>query len=178
MGDSNSHPTHPVTVRRRYPDAPLVGVATAVFNDVGQILLVKRGRPPGAGNWGLPGGLLDLGERLADGARREVKEECAVEVELVEMIATFEPIMLDEEGKIEYHYVVVDFWGHYLSGEATPDDDAIAVAWVHMDDLNGYYMATDTKGVVLKAYDAWFRFQENAFLRDSKQQSPGNQHDQ
>src|SRR5262245_1801411 len=67
--------TKAVTVRRRYPDAPLVGVAAAVFNDAGEVLLVRRGQPPRAGQWSLPGGLLDLGETLAAGARRELWEE-------------------------------------------------------------------------------------------------------
>ncbi len=124
MSEQNSHATTPVSVRRRYPDAPLVGVAAAVFNDEGEVLLVQRGQPPRQGSWGLPGGLLDLGERLADGARREVNEECGIEIEVVDIVATFEPIMLDEAGRIEYHYVVIDFLARHLSGKATPQDDA------------------------------------------------------
>ena len=75
-GDSGG--TQPVTARRRYPDAPLVGVAAAVFNAAGEVLLAKRSRPPRAGSWGLPGGLLDLGETLEDGARRVGTHRCTV----------------------------------------------------------------------------------------------------
>ncbi len=67
-------------VRRHYPDAPLVGVAAAVFDPAGRVLLVQRGRPPRAGSWGLPGGLLEVGETLVAGVQREVREECGVEI--------------------------------------------------------------------------------------------------
>jgi 8-oxo-dGTP diphosphatase len=152
---ATGQPTQPVTVRRRYPDAPLVGVAAAVFNLVGQVLLVQRGRPPQVGHWGLPGGLLDLGERLADGARREVWEECAIDVAIGDVVATFEPIQRDAEGRVEYHYVVVDFWATHLRGEAIAQDDAAAVRWVSMADLDAFVLNPDTREVVHKAHDAW-----------------------
>jgi 8-oxo-dGTP diphosphatase len=144
-----------VTVHRRYPAAPLVGVAAAVFNRDGEVLLVKRGRPPRQGSWGLSGGLLDLGERLADGARREVREECGIDIEVVDIIATFEPVMRDEVGRVEYHYVVIDFWAHYLSGEATPQDDVDAVAWVAMDQLDRFDLLAESRDVVELAYRQW-----------------------
>ena len=97
-------------IQRRYPIAPLVGVAAAVFDAQGRVLLVQRGRPPRVGAWGLPGGLLDLGEKLAVGAAREVREECGVEIAVGGVAGVFEPITYDAAGRIEYHYVVVDFW--------------------------------------------------------------------
>ena len=86
--------TRPVTLSRRYPEAPLVGVAAAVFDAAGRVLLVQRGRPPGAGTWGLPGGLLDLGEKLADGAAREVREECGIDVAIGAVIHNWIPTTL------------------------------------------------------------------------------------
>ena len=148
-------PTTPVAVRRRYPDAPLVGVAAAVFNRNGEVLLVQRGRPPRQGSWGLPGGLIDLGERLAHGARREVYEECGIDIEVVDIVATFEPIMRDDDGRVEYHYVVIDFWARHLSGEATPQDDAAAVAWVAMERLDQYDLLHESCDVVERAYVQW-----------------------
>ncbi len=155
MGEHDSHATTPVGARRRYPDAPLVGVAAAVFNDEGEVLLVRRGQPPRQGSWGLPGGLLDLGERLADGARREVYEECGIEIEVVDIVATFEPIMLDEAGRIEYHYVVIDFWARHLSGKAAPQDDADAVAWVTMEALDPFDLLPESRDVVEQAFSLW-----------------------
>jgi|GEM_PF-700414 len=128
------------------------GVAAAVFNDSGEVLLVKRGRPPRQGQWGLPGRLLDLGERLVDGARREVREECGVEVGIRDLITAFEPIQRDEDGRVEYHYVVIDFWAVHISGVASASDDADEVAWVVESDWETYNLAKETLAVVQSAY--------------------------
>ena len=161
MPSTNSTPpagaplTIPIAVRRRYPDAPLVGTAAVVLNERGQILLVQRGKPPRQGSWGLPGGLLDLGESLRDGARREVREECAVDVAVHDVIGVFEPIYRDAEGRIEYHYVVIDYWATYLSGEAAPGDDAMAVAWVDPAMMEGYDLLPDSRQMVEKGVMRW-----------------------
>jgi len=147
--------TQPVTLPRRYPAAPMVGVATAVFNNAGEVLLVKRGRPPRQGQWGLPGGLLDLGERLVDGARREVREECGVEVDIRDLITAFEPIQRDEDGRVEYHYVVIDFWAAHVSGVASAHDDADAVAWVAESAWVDYNLSGDTLSVIQRAHEQW-----------------------
>lgn len=152
---SDSPPTSPIKARRRYPDAPLVGVGVAVFDTRGRVLLVQRGNPPRAGQWGLPGGLIDLGEPLADAARREVREECAIEIDLGDIIGTFEPIERDANGQIEYHYVVIDFWARHRSGTAQAQDDAAAVAWVAMRELDGYALSPDSHSVVVAAHQAW-----------------------
>ena len=145
----------PVTVSRRYPDAPMVGVAAVVVDEAGRCLLVKRGRPPLAGSWGVPGGLLDLGERLAAGAHREVLEETGIEADIRDVVGTFEPIQLDDQDRIEYHYVVIDFWARYVAGDARAEDDANDVAWVSMDELERYALTPETRTVVLAAYEAW-----------------------
>lgn len=154
-----SHPTPPATTpiraRRRYPDAPLVGVGVAVFDAAGRVLLIRRGRPPRAGQWGLPGGLVDLGESLAAAAVREVREECAIEIDLGELVAAFEPIQRDETGAVEYHYVVLDYWAAHRSGTATARDDAAAVAWAALGDLAPYHLSADTLQVIRQAYQAW-----------------------
>ena len=152
-GDSGG--TQPVTARQRYPDAPLVGVAAGVFNAAGEVLLAKRSRPPRAGSWGLPGGLLDLGETLEDGARREVSEECGVEVAIGGIAGVFEPITRDEEGRVEYHYVVIDYWATWTSGTPRAGDDAADVRWVALDELPAYALLPDSYAVVQRAYELW-----------------------
>ena len=82
---------------REYPSHPRVGVAAVVLRD-NQVLLVQRGRDPGKGSWGLPGGMLELGETLAEGARREVMEECGVEIEIGPLVAVFEPMQRERGG--------------------------------------------------------------------------------
>jgi ADP-ribose pyrophosphatase YjhB (NUDIX family) len=145
----------PTPVRRRYPDAPLVGVAAAVFDEAGRVLLVQRGRPPRAGSWGLPGGLLELGESLVAGVQREVREECGVEIAVGDVAGVFEPITRDEQGRIEYHYIVIDFWASWLSGEAHPHDDAAVVAWAPIDALDDYNLHPDSHKVIEKAHALW-----------------------
>lgn len=142
-------------MRRRYPDAPLVGVAAVVVNDQGEVLLIQRGTPPRQGQWGLPGGLLDLGEQLRDGVQREVREECAIEIQVMELVAAFEPIQRDGDGLVEYHYVVLDYWARYVSGVPTAQDDAAAVAWAQMAQLDEFALSRDTHDVVLRAHAAW-----------------------
>lgn len=147
--------TTPVTLSREYPDAPLVGVAAVVFNAAGQVLLVKRGRPPGQGNWGLPGGLLDLGERLEDGAVREVREECGVEIEIGGLAGVFQPILRDEDGRLRFHYVVVDYWARHLSGDPVAQDDAADAAWVDLAEMPRLPMNPESRDVIRKAQAAW-----------------------
>jgi ADP-ribose pyrophosphatase YjhB (NUDIX family) len=144
-----------MNVRRRYPDMPLVGAAAAVFDVEGRVLLVQRGRPPRAGQWGIPGGMLELGETLAAAAAREVREECGIEIEIGGVAGIFEPVTRDEEGRIEYHYVVVDFWARHLRGAACAADDAAAVAWVPMDEVQAYALLPDSLQVVRDAYSLW-----------------------
>ncbi len=155
---TQSEETWPVTLQRHYPAAPLVGVAAVVFNEEGQALLVKRGRPPRQGAWGLPGGLLDLGERLVDGVRREVREECGVEIDVRDLVAAFEPIQRDEDGRVEYHYVVLDYWATLVSGDAVAQDDADAVAWAGPGEWADYELPADTLKVVQEAYGYWEAF--------------------
>ena len=147
--------TTPIQVERRYPGAPLVGVGVAVFNARGEVLLVQRGQPPRQGEWSLPGGLIDLGEKLADAAQREVWEECAVEIELGELVATFEPIIYDGEGRIEYHYVLLDYWARYLHGEPVAQDDAAAIAWITIAELEQLSIYQDTRNVIMQAHALW-----------------------
>jgi 8-oxo-dGTP diphosphatase len=142
-------------IRRRYPDAPLVGVAAAVFDVTGRVLLVQRGRPPRAGSWGLPGGLLEVGETLVAGVQRELREECGVEIAVGAVAGVFEPITRDDAGRVEYHYVVVDFWARWVSGEAQAQDDAAAVAWVALDALDAYDLLPDSRRVVEQAHAMW-----------------------
>ncbi|MCE7985410.1 MAG: NUDIX domain-containing protein [Caldilinea sp. CFX5] len=147
--------TKPITVSRRYPAAPLVGVGVVVLNGQGEVLLIKRGKPPRAGEWSLPGGLIDLGERLEDAARREVQEECGITIAIGGFVATFEPIIYDAAGEIEYHYVLIDYWATHLAGEAVAQDDAMAVSWSPVEQLAGFMLRSETQRVILTAHAAW-----------------------
>lgn len=122
---------------RLYPSRPFAGVGAVVW-DGSHVLLIRRGQPPAAGMWSLPGGLIEVGETVANAVQREVREECGLEVAVGPVLGVFEPIQRDDQGRIVYHYVVLDFLAHYLSGEAHAGDDADEARWVTPGELPAY----------------------------------------
>jgi len=135
---------------REYPEHHIVGVAAVVLRD-GRVLLVQRGREPARGLWGLPGGMLELGETLAEGVRREVLEECGVEIEVGPLLGIFEPMQRDGAGRLRYHYVVLDYLARYVSGELRAADDADDARWVELDALERLSMLAETRAMIRKA---------------------------
>jgi len=121
-------------MKREYPDAPIVAVAAVVL-DGDRVLLVKRASEPGRGKWSIPGGVVKLGERLREAVVREVKEECGILVEVMDLLDVVETIVRDEEGRVRFHYVIVDFLARPLSGQLRASDDALEAAWVRLDDI-------------------------------------------
>jgi 8-oxo-dGTP diphosphatase len=114
---------------RRYPDRPIVGVLAVVVRG-DRVLVVRRANPPMPGRWGFPGGVLELGETVAQGAMRELAEETGVEAEAGGPLTVIDTIDRDEEGRVRYHYTLVAMIGHWQSGEGVAGDDADEVAWL------------------------------------------------
>jgi 8-oxo-dGTP diphosphatase len=135
---------------RLYPKRPLVGVGAVVMRD-GFVLLERRGQPPAQGSWSLPGGLVDAGERLEEAVRREVREECAIEVEVGPLLGVFEPLVWDDDGRLLYHYVVLDYLARYVSGDPVIGDDAAELRWVAFDDLDEYPLLAVTREMIERA---------------------------
>ncbi len=136
---------------RRYPSRPFLGVGALIFED-GKILLVERGKEPLKGYWSLPGGIVETGEKLEEGIRREVAEETGLDVEPYFMFEIFERIIPDAEGKPEYHYVLIDYLCRRLSGEPVAASDVSRVAWVSERELADYRLTEGTLGVIEKAF--------------------------
>lgn len=142
-------------MRREYPDAPLVGVAAVVIEG-SKVLVVKRGTEPDKGLWGLPGGLVELGETLNEAVRREVAEETGLDVEPGEVVGVFEPIRHDGRNRIRYHYIVIDFIAYRRGGTLKAGDDAAEVRWVSTDALDDCPMRPNTATIIRKAWSMRF----------------------
>ena len=130
--------------RSDYPDRPLVGVGVVVFKD-DRVLLVRRGKPPREGHWSLPGGRQRLGEQVAETAVREVAEETAIEIDLVDSITR------DVEGAVQYHYTLIDFAATWRSGRALAGHDATDVTWADPGALAPYDLWPETERIIALA---------------------------
>ncbi len=149
---ANSHDSHTLPtpgVQREYRDAPLVGVGALIWR-AGQVLLVQRGREPSLGLWALPGGLVEIGETLTEALVREVAEETGLTVQPGPFIGSFEPIVRDADGRVRYHYVVLDYLAFWEAGEPHAGDDAGAVGWFAPEALDALPMSAATRAMVRK----------------------------
>jgi ADP-ribose pyrophosphatase YjhB (NUDIX family) len=124
-------------VRREYPDCARVGVGAVVL-DGERVLLVKRGGPTLPGKWSIPGGMVELGETTAEAARREVAEECGLEVELVDVCGVLDRVIRDPDGRVRYHWVLVDYLAVARGGTLCAGDDAADARWVAVDEVAQY----------------------------------------
>lgn len=123
---------------RRYPARPIVAVLAVVLRPMGQeseVLIVQRKQQPNAGRWGFPGGVLELGETVFDGAMRELLEETGVVAEAAGWLDIHDAISRDEEGRVQFHYLLIAVRGVWQSGEGVAGDDAAACAWVCRADI-------------------------------------------
>jgi len=135
--------------RREYPDCPRVGVGAIVIRE-GRVLLVKRGIEPSFGLWAIPGGCLDLGETIQEGAEREILEETGVVIRAGDPVHTFDFFERDREGRCRFHYVIVDVLADYVSGDVQASDDAADARWLSPDELDALPVAQNTLKVLRK----------------------------
>ena len=136
--------------RREYPERPVVGVGGVVIHD-GRALLVRRGSEPLKGQWSIPGGTLELGETIAEGVVRELKEETGLDVRVVELIEVFERIFPGSE-RPQYHFVILDYLCEPLAGEPRPGSDVTDVAYAREDELDRYHLTPTATRVIQTAF--------------------------
>ncbi|MCC6013412.1 MAG: NUDIX hydrolase [Candidatus Verstraetearchaeota archaeon] len=119
---------------REYHDHPLVGVGVLIIEN-GKILLVKRGNEPNKGLWSIPGGLIKLGEFPEEAAIRELKEETGLNAIIEKLLGVFNIIIKDNDGRIKYHYIIIDYIGKLIGGELKPGDDVLDAKWFDISEL-------------------------------------------
>jgi 8-oxo-dGTP diphosphatase len=122
------------SLARLYPSRPYLGVSIAVFRQ-GRVLVATRTKPPYAGMFTLPGGLVETGETLAEAALRELNEEVGVEARIVAFNQHIELIERDDEDRIRRHHVIASFAAEWISGEGQAGPEAGEVLWARIEDL-------------------------------------------
>ncbi len=123
---------------RRYPDRPIVAVLAVVLRDMEaetRALLVQRAQQPNAGRWGFPGGVLELGETVGEGAMRELLEETGIVAEPAGVLNVNDAIHRDGDGRVQFHYTLIAVRGIWRSGEGVAADDAADCAWASRADI-------------------------------------------
>jgi 8-oxo-dGTP diphosphatase len=136
-------PTAAITMSREYPAAPIVAVGAVVVHQ-GRALLVRRAKAPAEGAWVIPGGGVELGERLEDAVQREVREECGIAIALGPLATVVNRIDRDDAGRVRFHYVIIDYFASYLSGDLAAGSDAADARWVPLGELQDYGLSAES----------------------------------
>ncbi len=139
---------------RRYPARPIVGVGTVVL-DGDMVLMIQRGKPPRQGSWSLPGGAQELGETIREAARREVREETGLEIEIIGLIDVVDSVRPDADDKIEYHYTLIDVAGHAVGGTLMAGGDAQDCRWFTRPEIDAMDIWSETKRIIALAADRY-----------------------
>ena len=137
---------------REYPDTPLVGVGAVVVQG-NRVLLIRRGQAPLSGEWSLPGGGLECGETLREATIREAREETGLVVETGELLGVYERVIRSDDGRVRYHYVLVDFLCRALTGVLVVGSDAADAGWFTSQDLEKLDLPHDTREVIAKGLE-------------------------
>ncbi len=135
-------------MKRDYPDRPLIGVGAVIVAE-NRVVVVRRGHEPLKGEWSIPGGLLEIGETLRAGAAREALEETGLVVEPGEVLEVLDRILRDQQGRVQFHYVLIDFLCRLRGGELRAGGDAEEARWISAGELESFPIA-DSAAIVLR----------------------------
>jgi 8-oxo-dGTP diphosphatase len=139
-------------MQREFPEFPLVGVG-AIIIEQDSVLLVKRARPPLQAQWSIPGGALEIGELVREAVVREAREETGLIVEPGELLGVYDRVLRDDQQRVQYHYVLIDFLCRGIGGELAAADDAAEVRWFTREQLPALTLVEDTLDVIRKGFE-------------------------
>lgn len=146
---------------RLYPERPMVGVGVLMRNG-DEYLLIKRASEPDRGMWSIPGGMVEIGEKVSEAAIREANEETGLDVVLIKDLGVVDKIVLDDAGRVKYHFVIVDYLAVPSPGEMQAQDDALEACWVHPRDFYKYEVSP-TLVDLLRRIDLYPKFCPSRF---------------
>ncbi|MFB0560946.1 MAG: NUDIX hydrolase [Candidatus Lokiarchaeia archaeon] len=132
---------------KEYPERPLLGVGSVIVSN-GRVVLIRRGSDPDYGLWSIPGGLVEEGELLREACARESLEETGIVVDVKEPLEILDRIVYDDEGRVKYHFVIVDFRADPVDGELKPSSDALEARYVKLEDLKNYEITETVKNLL------------------------------
>jgi 8-oxo-dGTP diphosphatase len=135
---------------RRHPDAPVVAVGVLLL-DGDRVLLVQRARPPQIGRWTVPGGGVELGETLEEAALRELREETGLACTLGPVVEVLDRVLRDDSGRVEYHYVILDFLGSAPTGTLAAASDCADARWIPISELDSWQTTDGLAPVIRRA---------------------------
>ena len=138
-------------MQREFPSSPLVGVGAIIIENA-RVVLVKRAHPPLQAEWSIPGGVLEVGELVGEAAIREAREETGLTVEPGELLGVYNRILRNPSGRVQYHYVLIDFFCRRVAGDLAAASDAAEVRWFTQGELAGLKLAEDTLDVIRKGF--------------------------
>ena len=138
-------------MKREFPEIPLVGIGSVIIEG-DRVVLVKRAHPPIQGHWSIPGGVLEVGEMVREAAVREAREETGLVVEPGELLGVYDRILRDAEQRVQYHYVLIDFFCRQVGGELLAASDAAEARWFTREGLPPLSLAEDTLEVIQKGF--------------------------
>lgn len=137
---------------RTYPDHPIVSVG-AVILEGERVLLIKRAHEPLMGAWSLPGGVVEVGETLAEALRREVREETGFDIHVGPLIEALDRVHRGPDERVEYHFVILDYLCRVGGGSLSHGSDAAAARWVGMSELGRYQLTEKLTAVISQALE-------------------------
>jgi ADP-ribose pyrophosphatase YjhB (NUDIX family) len=132
---------------REYPARPLIGIGAVVLRR-DSVLLVRRGKPPSAGSWSIPGGAQEVGETAESAARRELLEETGLQVGPLHLLTHVDSIHRDAAGRVQYHYTILDFAAEWVSGEPIAGSDVTEAGFFAFDALAPLKLWTEAYRVI------------------------------
>jgi len=139
-------------MKREYYQYPILAAAGVIIID-DKVLIIKRKVEPNAGKWSIPGGAINLAEKIEDGLKREILEETGLKANVIKLVDIIERVYNDNEGKIIYHYIILDYLCSYISGDMKASSDAEDLKLVSLNELDNINMTEGTKKIIKKAFD-------------------------